>query len=45
MCTAIVLALSELPVELVETHDLSRFVHERGGEKEVRFYVRARRIT
>jgi hypothetical protein len=41
MCTAIALALSELPVELVEAHGLSARVHDRGGEKEVRFYWRA----
>ena len=31
------LAFSDLPLELVERHGLARFVHERGGEKEVRF--------
>lgn len=41
MCTAIALALSELPVELVEAHGLSARVHDRGGEKEVRFDWRA----
>jgi hypothetical protein len=41
MCTAIALALSELPVELVESHDLSARVHDRGGEREVRFYWQA----
>jgi hypothetical protein len=41
MCTAVALALSELPVELVESRDLSSRVHDRGGEKEVRFYWRA----
>jgi hypothetical protein len=41
MCTAVALALSELPVELVEAHGLSARVHDRGGEKEVRFDWRA----
>jgi hypothetical protein len=41
MCTAIALTLSELPLELVEAHGLSDRVHERGGEKEVRFDWRA----
>lgn len=31
------LAFSDLPLELIDSHGLSRFVHERGGEKEVRF--------
>lgn len=38
MCTAVALALSELPLALVEEHKLADRVHERGGEKEVRFY-------
>ena len=41
MCTAVALALSELPVELVEAHGLSARVHDRGGEREVRFDWRA----
>ena len=41
MCTAIALALSELPIELIEAHGLSARVHDRGGEKEVRFDWRA----
>jgi hypothetical protein len=41
MCTAVSLALSELPVELVEGHGLSARTHDRGGEKEVRFYWKA----
>jgi hypothetical protein len=41
MCTAIALALSELPIELVEAHGLSGRVHDRGGEREVRFDWRA----
>jgi hypothetical protein len=30
-------ALSDLPVELIERHHISRRVHDRGGEREVRF--------
>ena len=41
MCTAIALPVSELPVELIERCDLSARVHDRGGEREVRFYWRA----
>ena len=41
MCLAIALPVSELPVELVEAAGLSARVHNRGGEKEVRFYWRA----
>jgi hypothetical protein len=41
MCTAIALALSELPIELVESHGLSARVHDRGGEREIRFYWQA----
>jgi hypothetical protein len=41
MCTAVALPLSELPIELIEAHGLSARVHDRGGEKEVRFYWRA----
>jgi hypothetical protein len=41
MCTAIALASSELPLSLVESADLAARVHDRGGEKEVRFYWRA----
>jgi hypothetical protein len=33
----IALAYSDLPVELIEAFRLSRFVHERGGEREIRF--------
>src|SRR6516165_3918006 len=40
MCTGIALALSELPPELVEQHGLEDRVHDRGGEKEVRFLYR-----
>jgi hypothetical protein len=38
MCTAIALASSELPLSLIEEHGLDERVHDRGGEKEVRFY-------
>jgi hypothetical protein len=41
MCTAIALAYSELPLPLIEEHGLDARVHDRGGEKEVRFYWRA----
>ena len=41
MCTAIALPVSDLPVELMEEYGLSARVHDRGGEKEVRFYWRA----
>ena len=41
MCVAVALPLSELPVELFERCGLSARVHDRGGEKEVRFYWRA----
>jgi hypothetical protein len=41
MCTAIALAYSELPLSLIEEHGLEKRVHERGGEKEVRFYFQA----
>src|SRR5688572_1764828 len=42
MCVAVALAASELPVELVEAGGLSSRLHDRGGEREVRFYWRAR---
>jgi hypothetical protein len=38
MCVGIALAYSELPLELVERHGLDERLHDRGGEKEVRFY-------
>lgn len=41
MCTAVALACSELPLSLLGEHDLAERVHERGGEKEVRFYWRS----
>ncbi len=42
MCTGIALAWSELPTELIARHGLERRVHERGGEREVRFLFRDR---
>lgn len=41
MCTAIALTYSELPLSLIEEHTLAERVHERGGEKEIRFYWQA----
>jgi hypothetical protein len=38
----IALAWSTLPTELIELHQLGRFVHERGGEREIRFLRRTR---
>src|SRR5258708_15051159 len=42
MCAGIALPWSELPTELIERHGLERRVHERGGEREVRFLFRDR---
>ena len=42
MCDGIALACSELPLELIERHGLGRRVHERGGEREIRFLYRDR---
>ena len=42
MCVGIALAWSELPTELIGRHGLERRAHERGGEREVRFYFRDR---
>jgi hypothetical protein len=42
MCVGIALAWSELPTELIGRHGLERRVHERGGEREVRFLFRDR---
>ncbi len=42
MCTGIALAVSELPMELIAQHRLGRRVHERGGEREIRFLYRDR---
>lgn len=41
VCTAIALAYSELPLELIEKCGLATRVHDRGGEREVRFYWNA----
>ena len=43
MCVGIALAWSEMPTELIGRHGLERRVHERGGEREVRFLYRDRR--
>jgi hypothetical protein len=40
VCAGIALALSELPVTLMERHGLGARVHDRGGEREVRFLCR-----
>jgi len=40
MCAGIALALSELPLELVERHGLLKRLHRRGGEEEARFLYR-----
>ena len=42
MCVGIALAWSELPTELIGRHRLERRLHERGGEREVRFLFRDR---
>lgn len=39
----IALSYSDLPLELIERHQLSRLVHERGGERELRFLRHTRR--
>jgi hypothetical protein len=44
MCSGIALAYSELPLNLIERHGLDKQVHERGGEREVRFLWRADRL-
>ena len=41
MCTAVALAYSDLPLAVIEREGLEDRVHDRGGEKEVRFYWRA----
>ena len=38
----IALPFSDLPLELIERYDLSKQLHERGGEKELRFLWRVR---
>jgi hypothetical protein len=42
MFAGVALALSELPVELIERHRLHARTHDRGGEPEVRFLLRDR---
>lgn len=37
MLSGLALALSELPLALIEQHGLGRRVHDRGGEREVQF--------
>ena len=41
MCVGVALAHSELPLLLIERGGLDERLHDRGGEKEVRFYWRA----
>lgn len=41
MCTAIALAYGELPLPLIDEWGLDDWVHDRGGEREVRFHWRA----
>src|SRR5262249_47371171 len=41
VCTAVALAYSELPLLATEEWGLDERLHDRGGEKEVRFYWRA----
>ena len=36
------LPFSDLPLDLIEQYELSRLVHERGGEKEFRFLRQVR---
>jgi hypothetical protein len=40
MFSGVALALSELPLELIERHGLGRRLHDRGGEREVQFLFR-----
>jgi hypothetical protein len=40
VCLGIALAWSELPLAFIEAHSLTARVHERGGEREVRFLWR-----
>jgi hypothetical protein len=42
VCVGIALAWSELPTDLIRRHNLERRVHDRGGEREVRFLYRDR---
>lgn len=41
MCVGIALAYSELPLTLIDEFSLADRIHERGGEKEIRFYWQA----
>lgn len=41
MCVGLALGYSELPLMLIERHDLQGRLHDRGGEKEVRFLWQA----
>jgi hypothetical protein len=41
MCVGLALGYSELPLVLIERHDLQNRLHDRGGEKEVRFLWQA----
>jgi hypothetical protein len=42
MCAGIALAYSEIPLDLIEAYQLQSRVHDRGGEKEIRFLYRDR---
>jgi hypothetical protein len=42
MCVGISLAWSDVPTELIKQYGLEHRVHERGGEREVRFLYRDR---
>lgn len=42
MCGGLALAYGEIPLHLVETHAFHERLHDRGGEKEVRFLWQAR---
>ena len=41
MCVGVALAISEIPVLLIEQHGLMERVHDRGGDREARFLWRA----
>ncbi len=43
MCAGIALAWSELPTEMIGLDELRHRIHDRGGEREFRFYYRDRR--
>ena len=42
MLTAIAISYGTLPLDLIRRHGLGRLLHDRGGEKELRFQYRAR---